>query len=323
MKAITAQANGIGVAELPIPTPNPQEVLVRVRAAGLNRADLAMASGKSHGGVGAAGAPIGLEWGGEVVAVGSAVKGIDIGSGVMCTGGGGYAEYALADYRQALAIPKSPPDFIAAAALPIALRAMHNAIVGLGRLAQGETVLVLGAASAVGLVGLQIARIMGAGRVIGSSRDAERRARLAEFGADLAIDTGDENWPDLVMAATDGRGADLVVDLVSGPGVNLTLRATALGGRIINNGRLGGAVASFDFDLHATRRITYIGSSFRTRTLDEIAAINARMLPDVTASLIDGRLRLPIDATFPLGEAAEALARMRANEHFGKIVLTP
>jgi NADPH:quinone reductase len=323
MKAITAQANGIGLAERPIPTPNPQQVLVRVRAAGLNRADLAMASGKSHGGKGGPGAPIGLEWAGEVVAVGSAVTGIEIGSGVMCTGAGGYAEYAVADHRQALAIPKSPPDFTAAAALPIALRAMHNAIVGLGRLAQGDTVLVLGAGSAVGLVGLQIAGIMGAGRVIGSSRDAGRRARLAEFGADLAIDTGDENWPDLVMAATDGRGADLVVDLVSGPGINLTLRATALGGRIINNGRLGGAGTSFDFDLHATRRITYIGSSFRTRTLAEIAAINARMLPDLAASLVDGRLRLPIDATFPLGEAAVAQARMRANEHFGKIVLIP
>lgn len=321
MKAIIAQANGIGLVEMPIPTPGPLDVLVRVRAAGLNRADLAMAGGKSHGGKGGAGTPIGLEWAGEVVAVGAAVAGVELGSAVMCTGGGGYAEYAVADHRQTLAIPKTPPDFTAAAALPIALRAMHNAIVGLGRLAPGETVLVLGAGSGVGLVGLQIARIMGAGKVIGSSRDAGRRARLAEFGADLAIDTDDENWPERVLEATGGRGADLVVDLVSGPGVNLTLRATALGGRIINNGRLGGAGTSFDFDLHASRRITYIGSSFRTRTLDEIAAINARMLPDLAPSLADGSLRLPVDATFPLAEAAAAQARMRANKHFGKIAL--
>jgi NADPH:quinone reductase len=321
MKAIVAQANGIGLVEMPVPKPNPHEVLVQVRAAGLNRADLAMAGGKSHGAKGGAGMAIGLEWAGEIVAVGAAVTGIEVGSPVMCTGGGGYAEYAVTDYRQALAMPMSPPDFIGAAALPIALRAMHNAIVGLGRLGQGETVLVLGAGSGVGLVGLQIARIMGAGRVIGSSRDAGRRARLAEFGADLAIDTSDENWPDHVMAATGGRGADLVVDLVSGPEINRTLRATALGGRIINNGRLGGAGTSFDFDLHASRRITYIGSSFRTRTLDEIAAINARMLPDLAPSLADGRLRLPVDATFPLAEAAAAQARMRVNEHFGKIVL--
>jgi NADPH2:quinone reductase len=241
----------------------------------------------------------------------------------MCTGAGGYAEYAVTDHRQALPIHRSPPDFTAAATLPIALRAMHNAVVGLGRLVPGETVLVLGAGSGVGLVGLQIARIMGAGMVIGSSRDAGRRARLAEFGADLAIDTEDENWPDLVMAATGGHGADLVVDLISGPGINRTLRATALDGRIINNGRLGGAGTGFDFDLHASRRITYVGSSFRQRTLDQIAAINARMLPDLAPALADGRLHLPVDASFPLAEAAAAQARMKANGHFGKIVLTP
>lgn len=322
MRAIVAQVTGIELVEIPAPVPKPHEVLVRVKAAGLNRADLSVAAGKPHGGKGASGTPIGLEWAGEIVEIGSAVPSIAIGTPVMCTGAGGYAEYAVTDHRQALPIPRPSVDFVSAATLPIALRAMHNAIVGLGRLARGETVLLLGAGSGVGLVGLQIARIMGAGKVIGSSRNADRRARLGEFGADLAIDTDDAAWPDQVLAATDGRGADLIVDLVSGPGINATLRATALDGRIINNGRLGGTGTGFDFDLHAARRITYIGSSFRLRTLDQIAAINARMLPDLAPWLADGRLSMPMDATFPLEQAAAAQSRMKANDHFGKIVLT-
>jgi NADPH2:quinone reductase len=200
---------------------------------------------------------------------------------------------------------------------------MHDAIVTNGRLQRGEAVLIQGASTGVGLMGLQIAREMGARLVIGTSTDAGRRARLTEFGAGLAVDSGDPAWPELVLAATGDEGVQLVVDQVSGPVMNANLRATAILGRIVNVGRLGGQEAPFDFDLHALRRISYVGVTFRTRSTEEVREINRRMRADLWGALEAGRLRLPIAAEFPLADAAEALALMRANGHFGKILLLP
>jgi len=209
-----------------------------------------------------------------------------------------------------------------AATLPIALQTMHDAIVTNGRLHRGEAVLIQGASSGVGLMGLQVAKFMGAELVIGSSTDAGRRARLHEFGAGLAVDSSDPAWPDAVLAATDGKGVDLVVDQISAPVANGNLRATRVLGRIVNVGRLGGAVGEFDFDLHAARRISYVGVTFRTRSLEEVREINRRMREDLWDAVAAGKLRVPIDRSFPLEQANEAQAHMRANAHFGKIVLT-
>jgi NADPH2:quinone reductase len=125
-----------------------------------------------------------------------------------------------------------------------------------------------------------------------------------------------------VLTATDGKGVNLVVDMLSGPVVAQTMRATALLGRIVNVGRLAGMKAEFDFDLHALRRIDYIGVTFRTRTLEEVREIGRRMSADLWAAVTAGKLRLPIDRRFPLEEAAAAQTHMRENKHFGKIVLT-
>ena len=149
-----------------------------------------------------------------------------------------------------------------------------------------------------------------------------RRARLKEFGADLAIDTRDPAWPEAVLKATDGKGVDLVVDMLSGPVVAQTMKAMALLGRIVNVGRLAGTKAEFDFDLHALRRIDYIGVTFRTRTIDEVREIGRRMRADLWDAVTAGKLTLPIDRRFPLDQAVEAHAHMRENKHFGKIVLT-
>jgi NADPH2:quinone reductase len=189
-------------------------------------------------------------------------------------------------------------------------------------LAAGESVLIQGASSGVGLMGLQIAKLKGARLVMGSSTNDERRARLKEFGADLAIDTRDAAWPDQVLKATDGKGVNLIVDMVSGATVNPAMRATALLGRIVNVGRLGGAKMEFDFDLHAMRRIDYIGVTFRTRTVEEIREIVHRMKGDLWEAVSARKLTLPLDRTFPLDQAVEAQAYMRANKHFGKIALT-
>jgi NADPH2:quinone reductase len=163
---------------------------------------------------------------------------------------------------------------------------------------------------------------MGASPVLGTSTHAGRRARLKEFGCDLALDSSDPDWPAQAKQATGGKGADLIVDLVSGSLVNQNLEAAALLGRIVNVGRLGGMSGAFNFDLHALKRIDYIGVTFRTRTPEEVREIVRRMRADLWGAVEAGRLALPIDRTFPLEEIAQALALMRANQHFGKIVIT-
>jgi NADPH:quinone reductase len=199
---------------------------------------------------------------------------------------------------------------------------MHDGVFTNGRLAEGETVLIQGASSGVGLMAMQIAKLKGARLVVGSSSNPERRARLAEYGADLAIDSRDPNWPEQVKQATGGAGVDLIVDQISGGVMNQNMQAAAIQGRIVNVGRLGGFSGEFDFDLHALKRLAYIGVTFRTRSAEEVREIVRRMRADLWPAVESGTLRLPIDRAFPLDEAAAAQAHMRANAHFGKIVLT-
>lgn len=322
MKAYILTATGPAFADIPIPKPGPTDVLVRVRAAALNRVDLMMMRGHVHGGAGGTGNALGVEWAGEVVETGAAAVGVQAGDKVMCSGAGAFAEYAVTDFGRALKLPDATVAWEQAAALPVALQTMHDAVVTNGMLQPDQSVLIQGASSGVGLMGLMIARAMGAGLVIGSSTDAARRARLAECGAQLAIDSADPAWVKQVLEATGGRGLDLVVDQVSGPGMNANMAATRIGGRIVNVGRLGGDKAEFNFDLHALRRITYVGVTFRTRNRAEVREINRRMQADLWTHLAKGALRLPIDATFPLDSIADALAHMKANHHFGKIVVT-
>jgi NADPH2:quinone reductase len=182
--------------------------------------------------------------------------------------------------------------------------------------------MILGASSGVGLMGLQIARTKGAALVIGTSTSAERRARLREFGAHLALDTSDPNWVQQVRDATQGNGVDAVIDQVTGSLTCQTLHATKVLGRIVNVGRLAGNQAEFDFDIHARRRITFVGVTFRTRTKEEVREITRKMQADLGPALAAGKLRLPISHTFPFADLKPALELMAANRHFGKIVLT-
>jgi NADPH2:quinone reductase len=315
MKAIVSTAEGARLADVPVPQPKPNEILVRVKAASLNRADLAGLAAMD-------GKVIGMEWAGEVVEAGPQSGGWKPGDRVMCTGAGAYAEYAVTDGGRACRIPDSTLLYEEASILILALQAMHDAIVTHGELKRGQDVLIHGAASGVGLMGLQIARLLGAGKVIGTSTNAARRARLAEFGADLALDPGEPEWQQRVLEATGGKGVEVVVDQVTGKQFAQTMRTAAVGGRIVNLGRLGGAGGEFDFQLHALRRIRYIGVTFRTRSIDEVRMLNAKMLADLGSAIGERRLTLPIDSRFPLAEAGAALERMSANLHFGKIVLT-
>jgi NADPH2:quinone reductase len=322
VKAATVTSSGIAVQTVTDPRPGATEVLVRVHAAGLNRADLGIAAGHKHGPAGGAGTIPGLEWAGEVAEVGAEVTKFLPGDRVMCAGIGGYAEYALTDHGRCSLIPDGM-SYETAATLPIALNTMHDAVVTNGRLKAEESILVQGASAAVGMMAMQIAKARGASVVIGTSTNAERRARLAEFGATLALDTTDPAWPDLAREATGGRGVDVIIDQVSAGMANGNMKAAAILGRIVNVGRLGGMKGEFDFDLHALKRISYIGVTFRTRSLDEIRAITERMEADLWQAVSRQELRLPIDRVFPLDDVQAALAHMRANAHFGKILLKP
>jgi len=322
MKAAVVGEQGAEVRDLPTPEPKPNEVLIKVKASSLNRADLLVASGHQHGSVGGVGARLGLECSGEVAAVGGEVKDFKAGDRVMGSAPGGFAEYVATDAGRVHKIPANNMTYEQAACFPIGLQTMHNAVVTAGRLKRGETFLMQGASAGMGLMGLQIAKVMGAALVIGTSTNAARRARLKEYGADLALDTSDPNWPAEVKKATDGKGVDLVVDLISAGVMNGNLEAAKLLGRIVNVGRLGGMKGEFDFDKHALKRIDYIGVTFRTRSAEEVREINRRMRADLWPALETGKLSLPIYKTYPLAEIAAALAVMRANAHFGKIVIT-
>jgi len=321
MKAAVATENGLEIRDISQPKPKTFEILVKVKAAGLNRADLAAARGR--GGHAATGATIGLDWAGEVVEVGTETKGgFRPGDRVMCAGAGGYAEYAVCDWGRVVSIPEDM-TFEHAATLPVALGTMHDALVTNGRLKAGESVLIQGASSGVGLMALQIAKLLGAKLVIGTSTNADRRALLKDFGADLAVDTKDSNWPDLVLDATNGHGVNLIIDQVSGSVINGNMKAAAILGRIVNVGRLGGGKAEFDFDLHANRRITYIGVTHRTRSVDELREETRAMWADLAEVVVTKKLSLPIDKVYPLEQAKAAQEYMRSNQHFGKILLVP
>jgi NADPH2:quinone reductase len=305
MKAYVYGANGAEITDIAKPAPKGAQVLVRIRACGLNRADLGMTKGHAHGSAGGAGTVLGMEWAGEVAELGPDAKGVKVGDRIMGSGGAAFAEYTLADHGRLFRTP-SNMNFEGAATLPVALTTMHNAVVTNGALQPGQSVLIQGASSGVGLMAMQIAKLKGASMVIGSSTDAARRGRLKEFGADLAVDSSDPGW----------------VDQVSGQVASQNLKATKIKGRIVNVGRLGGSHADFNFDLHAARRINYIGVTFRTRSIEEIRDIFSEVRKDIWPAVESRQLQLPIDKVFAFDDIGKAFEHMEANRHLGKIVVT-
>ena len=310
------------VDNLPEPAPGDGELLVRVGAAGLNRADLVMPLRHRQGTDATGPAIAGNEFAGTVVSRGARADRFFPGDRVMGFGASTFAEMTTVDHRHVLPVPDGM-EWRDAAAYPVAVETMHDAIVTNGRLAAGERVLFLGAGSGVGILGIQIAKAKGASMVLGASRSQDRLARLAAFGMDDGIDVSDPAWPDRVRTLTGGAGVDLIVDMVSGTTVNANMQAAAIRGRIVNVGRLGGKTGEFDFDLHALKRLDYIGVTFRTRSDREIAEIVDRAWADLGPPIEARTIALPVHAAFPLDEVAEAYAEMRRDTHFGKIVIVP
>ena len=173
----------------------------------------------------------------------------------------------------------------------------------------------------MGLMGLQIAKYLGAQIVIGTSTKSEKFNKLKSLGAEIVVNSKDNDWVDQVLAATNNDGVDLIIDQLSGYTVNQNMQATKIKGKIVNVGRLAGGTTDFNCDLHALRRINYQGVTFRTRSVEEIRNVYLEMWKDLGDLVTTGKLTLPIEKIFDFNDVAQALSSMRDNEHFGKLIL--
>ena len=321
MRAVTVVESGVDILDVDIPKPQRNEVLIKVFACGLNRADLVVADGGAHGSAGGSGTIVGMEFSGEVVEFGSDVLDLEVGDRVMCSGTAAWAEYAITDWGRVIKIPDNNMDFITASTLPIALATMHNAIVTAGEFIKGQSILIQGASSGVGLMGLQMAKHLEAKMIIGSSTKPEKFDRLKQLGADFVVNSKNPKWSDEVLDKTNSEGVDLIIDQLSGYTVNQNMLATKIKGNIVNVGRLAGGPSEFNCDIHALRRINYKGVTFRTRSLDEIRNVFANMWNDLSSMVSNGNLSMPIEKVFEFNDVSQALSHMRDNKHFGKLIL--
>lgn len=314
MKAVVVEEragrNEFAIRDVPDPRPGPEDLLVRVHASSLNQADLRRAAVHFAASETAAGttagraagtAPVaGLELAGEVIGLGASVTGYALGDRVMAMSGGGWAEQAVVDHRLALPVPDRF-SWSEAAATSISYVTAHDALASAARLAAGESVLVRGATTSAGLATVQIARILGADPVIGTTRDRAKLDPLTAAGCHLGVCTADQDLLEVVAGAT-GDGVDAVIDVVGGDAVDSNLRATRVAGRIVCLGRVGGTQGSIDLNEFSRRRLTMIGVTFRTRRLDERIAAIRRFSEEIWPHLDTGALRpvlaeeLPMDA---------------------------
>lgn len=307
----------IEIQDIPVPAIQPGQVLVRVRASGLNRGEITQARDLVSG------QPItvGVEFAGEVAAVGAEVTGWKEGDRVMGHGRGCQAEYVLADPLALMPIPASV-SWIQAASFPNAFVTAHDAVITNGQLKKGESVLVNAASGGVAWAALQIASLWGASPVLAASRSSAKLDKLYGYGVDVGIDTSRESLLDGLQRATDKRGVDLIVDMVGGPVFEDNLQGLAIGGRLVNIARLGGATAQIDLSLLWLKRLKLIGVTFRTRSEQERLACVQACARDMLPFLQEGRVRWAIDRTFSAEDIHAAHAYMMKAEHSGKIVLT-
>jgi NADPH2:quinone reductase len=306
--------------EVPIPEPGPGEVLIRNRAAAANNADLPMLaeSDPTAGGHGDE-FVAGFEYAGEIVALGDDAGDWQIGDLVMGSIPASFAEYVVADHR--FVMPR-PPALVpeVAAALPTGLLTEHGALTVAG-FEPGQSVLITGASTGIGLIGAQIAKALGASQVIGTTRSRGKRELLASAGVDTVIVTGEQDLAEAVLAATGGEGVDVVLDHVAGQAFADCLPATRHDGHVVNIGRLAGPASTIDIDALSYRHLTVHGVSFGFSRDWETSAVIAGLLPEVIPAVACGRVRPVIDRALPLSRPEEISARLRSGEAVGKVVV--
>ena len=309
-------ASALHPVQVETPRPGAGEVLIRVRAAGVNRPDLLQRLGFYPPPPGAP-ATLGLEVAGEIAAVGEGAVRWKVGDGVCALlGGGGYAEYATVDARQVLPIPDGL-SWEQAACLPETVFTVFANVWEDGRLKPGETLMVHGATSGIGVTAILMAKAYGA-KVIATGRGVDKAAAALKLGADVAIDTKAQDFAE--VAKTNG-GADVVLDMVGGDYTAKNLDALNGGGRSVQIATLGGTTASVDLFLIMRKRLTLTGSTLRARPAEEKGRLAAEIERLVWPWVASGAVRPPIDRTFPLERAADAHAHLEAGEHVGKVVL--
>ena len=304
-----------------LPVPKSDEVLIRVQVAGVNRPDVAQRSGSYPPPPGAS-PLIGLEVSGEVVATGADVRGYRVGDKVCAlTNGGGYAEYCTAPEAQTLLWPAGY-DALRAGALPETFFTVWANLFMAGRLSAGEKVLIHGGTSGIGVTAIQLAAAFGATAYATAGSD-EKVAACVALGATAAINYRTQDFGTEIKTLTDGRGVDVILDMVGGAYFPRNIRALAIDGRLVIIAFLGGSkVEAMDLTPIMTRRLSVTGSTMRPRTTAQKGAIARELHAKVWPLLDQGKCRPVIHATFPLERAAEAHALMESSAHIGKIMLT-
>jgi len=330
MEKLPAQMTVIGISKpggpevllpetRPVPSPGPGEILIRVKAAGVNRPDVAQRSGSYPPPPGASDLP-GLEVAGEVVAVGPGATRHKIGDVVMSlVAGGGYAQYCIAQDAQAMAVPPVL-SMLEAGAIPETLMTVWHNVFERGRLQPGETLLIHGGSSGIGTMAIQLAKAFGS-KVIVTVGSKDKAEACLKLGAIRAINYKTEDFVAEVKTATDGAGANVILDMVGGDYVDRNYDAAAVDGRIVQIATLGGAKVTVNIAKVMVKRLYHTGSTLRPRTNADKAAMVAAIEAKVMPLMREGLIKPLMDSTFPLEKAADAHRRMETSEHIGKIVL--
>jgi NADPH2:quinone reductase len=324
MTAIAIPGKGgpeVLVAETrPVPVPGAGQLVIKVAAAGVNRPDVLQRKGLYPAPKGHSELP-GLEAAGTVAAVGAGVTRFKVGDPVMALlNGGGYAEYALAEEPATLAVPEGV-SMVEAAAIPETFFTVWHNVFERGALKSGEWLLVHGGTSGIGVTAIQLAAALGA-KVIATAGSAAKCAVCLELGARRAVDYTAEDFVEVVKAETEGRGVDVILDMVGGDYVDRNIRSLADDGRLVNIGYQNGSKVTVDMMRVMLKRLTLTGSTLRIRPTTVKGAIARAVEAQALPLVASGKIKIVIDSTFPLAEAAQAHARMETSQHIGKIVLT-
>jgi putative PIG3 family NAD(P)H quinone oxidoreductase len=325
MKAVVITKPGgpevLQLQDVPEPVPGPEDLLVRVRATALNRADILQRMGgyPQPGPKPPLDIP-GMEYAGEVLAAGARVEGFSPGDRVMgLLVGGGYAEQIVTHFRLAMKVPANL-SWEEAGATPEVYITAHDALLQCGLVA-GETVLIHAAGSGVGVAAAQIAKMLGASLVIGTAGSAEKLAQAATLGLDVGVNYREQDFAEEVLKATGGRGVDVILDVIGADYWDRNMKSLAQKGRMVLVGLMGGNSTNANIGVLLQKRASVRGTTLRGRPIEEKGLATRAFEKSVLPHIASGRIKVVVDRVYPLAEAAAAHEYMGANQNFGKVVL--